>query len=348
MKLLAIETSCDETAAAVVLVNPKKSSTKPAIKSLSSVVSSQIKIHQKTNGVVPEVAARAHLTKINSVVAEALTKAKTKLKDIDYLAVTAGPGLVTSLLVGTEYVKALSFATGKKIIPTNHMLGHLYSALIKNPSVKLPSINLIVSGGHTYIVLMKSTKNFKVIGQTVDDAAGEAFDKVAKMLGLPYPGGPEISKIAAKGSVKSKVDYNFPRPMQNANNFDFSFAGLKTAVLYKIRDQKLNIKKEAVRINLAYSFQNAAIDVLVSKTIKAAIKFKAKSITLSGGVAANKKLRKDLTKAAKKIGIKVYVPDFDLCTDNALMIANAAAIKLQNGFKPVGFKNLRANPVLEI
>ncbi|MDB4939701.1 MAG: tsaD [Candidatus Doudnabacteria bacterium] len=338
MIILAIETSCDETAAAVVKTQ------KSVIKPLSSVVSSQIPLHRKTRGVVPEVAARAHIRKINAVVKKALTDARIGLKSIDYLAVTNGPGLITSLLIGTEYVKALSLAINKKIIPTNHMSGHLYSAFLQNPQLKLPSINLIVSGGHTYIVLLASKNKIKIIGQTIDDAAGEAFDKVARMLELPYPGGPEISKAALHG----KRDYDFPRPMQYTKDYNFSFAGLKTAVLYKIRDEKLKMSDPQVVADLAFSFQNAAVDVLVAKTIRAAKQYKAKSITLSGGVAANKKLRKDLGDAAKKEKLKLYVPDFKLCTDNALMIANAAAIKLQGGFKPVNYTKVKVNPGLEI
>ncbi len=343
MKILAIETSCDETSAAVVLAGKKS-----GIKKLSNVVSSQIQIHKKTEGVVPEVAARAHVSKISEVVAKALKDAKTKLELIDYFAVTNGPGLVSSLLVGSEYTKGLALALNKKVIPTNHMLGHLYSAFVSNEKIKLPSINLIVSGGHTYLILLTKKNKFKVLGSTVDDAAGEAFDKVAKMLGLAYPGGPEISKWAEKAKGKELKDYAFPRPMLNTKNFDFSFAGLKTAVLYKIRDEKLDLKNSQIKANLAYSFQEAAIDVLVKKTIKAAEKYKTKSITLSGGVAANKLLRKKLASASKKINNKFYVPDFSLCTDNALMIANAAAIKIQDGFKPVKYTKLKVNPQLEL
>src|SRR5258708_5370244 len=196
-KILAIETSCDETAAAVAKI------TKNSFKSLSNVVYSQAKLYKNLGGVVPETAARAHIAKISAVVRKALQNAGTNINEIDYLAVTDGPGLVPSLLIGSEYAKGLSFAANKKIIPTNHMLGHLYSAFIENPALKLPSINLIVSGGHTYLILLSSKNKLKVIGQTVDDAAGEAFDKVARMLQLPYPGGPEISKIAVHG----KYDY---------------------------------------------------------------------------------------------------------------------------------------------
>ncbi len=334
--ILAIETSCDETAAAVVSYNSKW------ITPLSNVVSSQIKLHAITQGVVPEVAARAHLKKINPVVSKALREAGKTLDQIDHIAVTVGPGLITSLLVGSEYAKALSFASGKTIIPTNHMDGHLYSSFLADPKLKTPSMNLIVSGGHTYLVLIKKNGKTEVIGTTIDDAVGEAFDKVARMLKLPYPGGPEISKYALKG----RKDYDFPRPMLNSRDFDFSFAGLKTAVLYKIRDEKINIDERQNKADLAFSFQNAAVDVLVKKTVRAAIKHKVKSITLSGGVAANKSLRASLTQTAKKHKLKVYVPAFNLCTDNALMIAHAAAIKAQRNFKPVKYGRVKVDPGL--
>ncbi len=338
-KLLAIESSCDETAIAIIDIKQKGSK----IKVLSHIIASQAKLHQRTHGVVPEVAAREHLKRIGSLVTAGLKEAKTSLSEINYLAVTAGPGLVPSLLVGSEYVKGLAFALGKKVIPVNHMLGHLYSSFIENPRLKLPSINLIVSGGHTYLVLLKDKRHYKVLGKTVDDAAGEAFDKVAKLLSLPYPGGAAISKLALKG----KKDYSFPRPMIYTKNFDFSFSGLKTAVLYKTRDE-LNIKNARTRADVAMSFENAVVDVLVAKTLRAAQKYKAKCITLSGGVAANRKLRKKLEKAAKKIGLKLFVPDYTLCTDNALMIANAAAIMLANGFSPVHYSKVKADPVMEI
>ncbi len=356
-KILAIETSCDETSVAIVEAGKNK---KAVLRPLSNAISSQIKIHEQTSGVVPEVAARAHIKKINAVMAEALRKAGLPLKKMDYIAVTAGPGLITSLMVGTEYAKALAFALGKKIIPVNHMLGHLYSALIKNSRLEFPSVNLIVSGGHTYLVLMRDSKNYKVIGQTVDDAAGEAFDKVARLLKLPYPGGPQISKwaesqrnrtAANKSPVGSGTVYNFPRPMLNEKNYNFSFAGLKTAVLYKIRDENLDVNDAKIKAALAYSFENAAVEVLVKKTIRAAKEFAAKSITLSGGVAANKYLRASLARAAAKEEKKLYVPEPSLCTDNALMIANAAAIMMRNGFKAIGsetaaFGKITANPNL--
>lgn len=337
-KIIAIESSCDETAAAVVKL------TKKDVAPLSSTVASQIKIHTKTHGVVPEVAARAHLRNISAVVSDALKKSDSHLNDIDYIAVTAGPGLITSLMVGLEFAKSLALATGKMLIPVNHMAGHMYSPFLNQKKIKFPNINLIVSGGHTYLVLLQSKKNYKVIGQTLDDAAGEAFDKTAKMLGLPYPGGPQISRIAQG----AEFDYGFPRPMINSKNFNFSFAGLKTAVLYKIKDEKLDIQNQKIKTNLAASFQNAVTDTLSSKTLRGAKLFKAKSIALSGGVAANKSLREKLESGARQLGVDFYVPDFHLCTDNALMIANAAAIMLKNGFKPVNPVKVKADPNIQL
>jgi N6-L-threonylcarbamoyladenine synthase len=229
------------------------------------------------------------------------------------------------------------------------MLGHLYSALVKNPKLPLPNINLIVSGGHTYLVYLAAGKKglpgkYKVIGSTVDDAAGEAFDKVAKMIGLPYPGGPSVAKAAVRG----KHDYLFPRPMLNEKNYDFSFSGLKTAVLYKIAGEKLDISNAQTRADIAMSFENAAVDVLVKKTIRAAREYKAKSISISGGVAANQKLRTELAKAAGKLGLPLAIPDFKLCTDNAAMIANAAAIMLRQGIKPVSPEKIKINPAADL
>ncbi len=341
-KILAIETSCDETAAAVASYSGSSFSV------LGSVVASQIKIHIATNGVVPEVAARAHVQKIAPVVRGALRKAGTSLDAIDLIAVTYGPGLSPSLLVGVEFAKGLAMALDKLLLPVNHMLGHLYSSLAAEPKLKLPSMNLIVSGGHTYLVFLdgktRAPGKYTVIGGTVDDAAGEAFDKVAKMLGLAYPGGPSVAKAAAHG----KQDYEFPRPMLHEKNYDFSFSGLKTAVLYKIAGEKLDASNSQVQADISLSFENAVVDVLVKKTIRAAKEYGARSITLSGGVAANKKLREQLSNAATAIGLSLAVPEFALCTDNAIMIANAAAIMIRQGQKPVDPVKVIARPDLDL
>lgn len=329
MLILGIETSCDETAAAVL-----RGTGKNRVGILSSVISSQIKTHAKTGGVVPEVAARMHVEKIIFVIKQALKDAKIKLADINAVAVTAGPGLVTSLMVGIDTAKALSLALNIPVIPINHMEAHVFSSFITYPSSEapaksrkksnikfstgsnnniFPALSLVVSGGHTELVLINDWLDYKKIGATVDDAAGEAFDKIAKLLGLPYPGGPALSLLAKKG--KPVID--FPRPMINSKNFNFSFSGLKTAVLYYLRDHQTK------KSDVAASAQQSIIDVLISKTIRAAKKYKVKTISLGGGVAANKKLRAEMKRAIKtnSLDSKFLIPDFTLCTDNAVMIA---------------------------
>jgi len=341
VKILSIETSCDETAAAVLSMESGKGF--PKIKTLSSVVKSQLKLHSKMGGVVPEAAAREHLKNIRPVVEKSLNDAKVNLDNIDYIAPTVGPGLIPSLLIGVEFAKALSLASKKPIIPVNHMLGHLYSPL-KDKGLKIkdlfPMISLIVSGGHTIIVLMKNIKEYKVLGQTVDDAAGEAFDKVAKILKLPYPGGPEVSKLALDGNPSA---INFPRPMLNQKNYNFSFSGLKTAVFYRLRDFP-----KTKPADICASFQEAAVDVLITKTLRAAKEFKAKSISLSGGVAANSALRAALQATSYKLQAKFFVPPQNLCTDNAEMIGLAAAFMLHNGYKPKSYKQIKADPNLQL
>lgn len=347
--ILAIETSCDETAASVIEVNFDHAW--PKIKTLSSVVKSQIKLHSKMGGVVPETAARAHVKYIHPVVEKTIKDSQLTINNIDYIAVTAGPGLLPSLLVGVEFAKALSFATGKPLIPVNHMLGHLYSPfsqlLTTNYSLNaiFPMISLIVSGGHTMLVLVKNLKDYKVLGQTVDDAVGEAFDKTAKMLGLPYPGGPEVSKLAEKGNSKS---IDFPRPMLNQKNYNFSFSGLKTAVLYYLKNLHPTSYTLKSKQDICASFQKACVDVLTTKTMRAVKEFSAKSVSLSGGVAANASLRDKLKTESQKLKVKFMAPPMNLCTDNAEMIAIASAIMLKNGFKPKSFKNIKASPNLEL
>lgn len=347
--ILAIETSCDETAAAVLeVVDDKKW---PKIKTLSSVVKSQISLHSKMGGVVPEAAARAHVKNILPVVTKALQATPYKLQAIDYIAVTAGPGLIPSLIVGVEFTKALSLATGKPIIPVNHMMGHLYSPLGSLSAHQLisssafPQIALIVSGGHTILVLMENEKKYKVLGQTVDDAAGEAFDKVAKLLKLPYPGGPEVSKLALVGNPAA---INFPRPMLNQKNYNFSFSGLKTAVLYHLHSLPATNYSLQAKQNICASFQQAVVDVLVTKTMRAVKEFGAKSASLSGGVAANKLLRQELIVNCEKLNVKFTAPPMNLCTDNAEMIGIAAAFMLHNGFKPKNYKTIKADSNLEL
>ncbi len=344
---MAIETSCDETAASVISGDIK--SKEPKFKFLSSVVKSQISIHKKTGGVVPEVAAREHMANILPVTEKALHDAKLELSQMDYIAVTSGPGLVVALIVGTEFAKGLALATKIPLLPTNHMEGHLYSAFAEKPGkVKFPVLSIIVSGGHTMFVLLKDYKNYKVIGNTVDDAAGEAFDKVARLLKLPYPGGPEISKLAKFG----KTDVNFPRPMLRESHFNFSFSGLKTAVLYHIDKVKAGQQNKPLskqqKADIAMSFENAVADVITKKALRAALKYQCKTIALSGGVAANHKLRSSLSIMSNDNKINFTVPDFELCTDNAQMIALAAYFNLRANKKPVPSGKVKANPAWEI
>jgi len=315
MKILGIESSCDETAASMIEIKNGD------MKVLSNVVFSQIDIHKKYGGVVPEIAARNHIIKILPVINEAVKKTKP-----DVIAVTAGPGLVSSLLIGIETAKTLSYVWQKPIIGVNHLAGHIYSSWLevkKKPT--FPILALIVSGGHTELVLIKSHLNFKIIGQTRDDAVGEAFDKVAKMLGLGYPGGPAVSAMAAKfyeqKSISKKI--KFPRPMINDDNFDFSFSGIKTSVLYQIQKDK---QYQQSLPEYCAAFQQAAIDVLIHKTVKAAKKYKIKSVLLAGGVAANLELRKQLGENIKKElpNVGYHIPDLKYTTDNAAMIAAAS------------------------
>jgi len=337
--ILGIETSCDETAAAVVEIkngSPRVEAGK--FKILSNVVLSQINTHKKYGGVVPEIAARMHLENMLPVVEQALDESKKTPKQIDKIAVTVGPGLVTSLLVGVETAKNLAYAWRKPIVGVNHLKAHLYANWLENKTIKFPALALIVSGGHTEIIYMKNKTSLKKIGQTVDDAAGEAFDKVAQLLDLPYPGGPEVSKLAKQGDAKK---FNFPRPMLNSKDYNFSFSGLKTAVLYQ--SQKIKKLDKKTKANICASFQQAAIDVLVSKTLKAAEQYKVKTIMLSGGVAANELLRETLAQKTKELKLDFFKPAQFLCTDNATMIAAAATFE-----KPTDWKKIKVDSNLEI
>ena len=412
MKILAIETSCDETAAAVVEVKSKKYRSYKSYEVLhnlitselhtsvlSNVVASQINIHKKYGGVFPEIASRAHTEKIIPVVEEAIAKASSEVqsesqtpqegasatahvecsslnderaKKIDCIAVTTGPGLIGSLLIGVNFAKTLAYAKKLPIIPINHLLGHIYSnwtevssevqsesqtpqkavhgASVKSSSLnderaqlpQFPSLILIVSGGHTGLYLMKSHNNIRSLGETLDDAAGEAFDKVAKLLGLGYPGGPAISKAAEKGNP---IAYDFPRSMLDRKDFDFSFSGLKTAVLYETKKIKKLTPK--IKNDLAASFQQTVIDILVGKTIQAAYEFQPKSICLCGGVSANNELRDQMKKAVSGLPSHptFHKPQFELSTDNAAMIGLAAAYHLDDA---TTFDKISANANLKL
>jgi N6-L-threonylcarbamoyladenine synthase len=314
MNILGIETSCDDTAASIV------HGEKNRVTILSRLISSQMKTLKQYGGVVPEVAARQHITNIMPTIDLALRQAKMKPKNIDAIAVTAGPGLVTSLRVGVQTAKTLAYAWNKKLIGLNHIEGHIYANWHNNPNIKFPVLCLVVSGGHTDLILMHNHDDYHLIGRTRDDAAGEAFDKVAKLLEVGQPGGPRIQQLAKKGNPER---FDFPRPMLKEKNYDFSFSGLKTSVLYLVKKE---LAGQKLPVNdLCASFQQAVVDVLVQKTMAAAREFKVKSIMLSGGVAANLALREQMAGAIKKQLPKIFfsTPPFDLCTDNASMIAIA-------------------------
>lgn len=318
--IMGIETSCDETAAAIV---------EDGKKIISNVVASQISIHQKYGGVVPEIASRKHMEYIIPVIDKALEESEKKITDLSAIAVTYGPGLIGSLLVGLSVAKAMAYAQNIPLIGINHLEAHIYANFLEHTEIKPPFICLIVSGGHTSLVYMRNFGEYKLLGQTKDDAAGEVFDKIAKVLDLGYPGGPITEKLAKKGDPSS---IKFPRPILNDKSYDFSFSGLKTAVIYYIKELKEENKNIPVSDILA-SFQQAVIDVLVKKTIKAALKFKTKQIILAGGVAANNSLRREIKEKADLVNIKVFYPSIFLCTDNAAMVASAGYYKFKENKK---------------
>lgn len=316
--ILGIETSCDETSAAVVI---------DGVDVASNIIASQVDLHAKFGGVVPEVASRKHLELIDCVVLEALENAKIDFKDINAVAVTLGPGLVGALLVGVMAAKALSYALKVPLVAVNHLEAHIYANFLEKPDVEFPTLCLVVSGGHTDLVLIKHHGSYELLGSTLDDAAGEAFDKIARAIGLGYPGGPLIDKLAQGGNADA---IDFPRVYLEDGSLDFSFSGLKTAVLNYLNSAKQkNMKINTA--NLAAAFQQAVVDVLVDKTILAAEKYGVKVIMLAGGVASNRCLRNQLKKAADKCGFKVIYPQPILCTDNAAMVACCGYYKYLRG-----------------
>lgn len=336
IRILGIETSCDETAASVV---------EDGRRILSSIVASQIDLHAQFGGVFPEVASRQHIKTIYPVIDQALQQAHLTLGDLDALAVTRGPGLPGSLVVGMNAAKGLSLGSGLPLIGVSHLEGHLYSAwLYKSDTTptrepKFPLVALIVSGGHTELVLMKGHLQYQHLGATLDDAAGEAFDKVARLLGLEYPGGPSIQNASVDGNP---LAYNFPRAWLE-ESWDFSFSGLKTAVMREVRQ----LDKKALPVaDLAASFQAAVVDVLVTKTIKAAVEFSAKNLLVAGGVSANRALRHSIQVRAT---IPIHIPPIWLCTDNAAMIASAAYFRFIQGQRdPLDMDVLPNWPLAEI
>ena len=316
--MLGIESSCDDTCAAVV-VN--------GCDILSNIVSSQNEIHKKYGGVVPEVASRRHIEMIDIVIMEALEKAGIGLEAIDAISVTNRPGLIGSLLVGVGAAKAISYAAGIPLIAINHLEAHLYSNLLENPKFYGSFLGLIVSGGHSSLYIVDEEWNIKKIGHTVDDAAGEAFDKIARYLNLGYPGGPVIDRLAADGNEDL---IEFPRPMMESGDFNFSFSGLKTALIYRTKKDKSLMNKSNIA-HLVAGFQKAIVDVLTHKTIAAAKKFGISKVFISGGVAANSRLRKEFLKKVKENNLEVYIPPLYLCMDNAAMVGCLGYHKFKKG-----------------
>lgn len=329
--ILGIESSCDETAAAVV---------KNGREVLSNVINSQIDIHKRYGGVVPEIASRCHIEAVNTVIDEALEKAGVTFSDIDAIAVTYGPGLVGALLVGVSAAKALSYALKKPLVNVHHIKGHICSNYVAHHDLKPPFVCLVASGGHSHIVYAKDFLEYEIMGMTRDDAAGEAFDKIARVLGLGYPGGPKIDALAKEGDPHS---VEFPRVKMAEDSLDFSFSGVKTAVINHIH--KLDQKGEEYnKADIAASFQEAVCDALVSHTIEAAKRKNLKTIVIAGGVASNSALREKMTTEAQKRGIDVLYPPPVLCTDNAVMIASAGYYEYISGVRA----DMRLNAVASL
>ena len=324
--VLGIESSCDETSVAVV---------KNGREVLSNVINSQIKIHEKYGGVVPEIASRSHTEVINEVYKEALKQAKVSIEDIDVIACTYGPGLVGALLVGVSYAKGLSFATGKPLVAVNHIEGHIAANYITHPELKPPFLCLVVSGGHTHLVYIKYYTHFEILGKTRDDAIGEAFDKVARVVGLGYPGGPKVDKLAKEGEA------NIPLPKTHIEGLDFSFSGIKTAIL-NLHHKNPEINKA----DLCASFEKSCTEVLVENTLKAAESLKVNTVALAGGVSANSYIREKFLQLEETHNMKVYYPEPILCTDNAAMIASAAYFDYKAG--NIADLTLNAIPNLKI
>jgi len=333
--ILGIETSCDETAVAV-LENGKDL--------LADLLSSQIDLHKKYGGVVPELACRRHIEVIEPLVREAMEKSGRSFQDLDAIAVTVGPGLIGALLVGVSLAKALSYALKIPLLPVHHLEGHIASSLIEHPDILFPSVALVVSGGHTNLYYVSQLGEYRLLGKTVDDAAGEVLDKGARMLGYGYPGGPIIDRLAQMGNPE-KIP--FPKPYRSSTNYDFSFSGLKTSLMQTLL--RLNPNREGnseIYSDIAAGYQAAIVNSLVEKASLAVEREKAKSIILVGGVAANSLLRRRITEAGELLGIPSYIPSMRYCTDNGAMIAMAGMIRLERG--TVASMSLSPQPDLEL
>lgn len=333
MRVLGIETSCDETAVAVV---------EDGTTILSNLISSQTDLHARFGGIVPELASRAHVEALNPLMQEALERAGIGFRDIDAVAVTVGPGLVGALLVGLAGAKAVALAAGAEFIGVNHLEGHIYANFIEHGPPEPPYVCFVVSGGHTVLVHMPEEHRYEVLGQTVDDAAGEAFDKIARFMGLGFPGGPVLDELARKGDPRAIA---FPRAMADSGDYDFSLSGLKTAVLRHVKAERA-AGRTVDPADLAASFQEAIVDVQVGKTIAAAKEKGVRTVLLGGGVVANSRLRQRMEEAGSAAGISVLFPRPDLCTDNAAMIACAGSSRLARGERtPIA---VGADPGLEL
>ena len=332
MIVLGIETSCDETGVAVLEDSIVR----------SNIITSQIDLHARFGGVVPELASRAHVMTLTPAIDQALSAAGVGAHDLDAVAVTIGPGLIGALLVGVAGAKAMAGALGVPLIGVNHLEGHIESAFLEEPDLEPPVIALIVSGGHTMIALMPEHGSFEILGQTIDDAAGEAFDKVARFLGLGFPGGPEIDRLAREGDAAA---YPFPRALLNEPNYDFSLSGLKTAVIRWAREREA-INEAFDLADVAASFQEAVVEVQVAKTMRAALDTGIGTVVIAGGVAANSRLRELIRTSGEQAGLRVVTPALSLCTDNGAMIAAAGARRLARG--EVTGLEVGANPSLSL
>jgi N6-L-threonylcarbamoyladenine synthase len=329
--VLGVESSCDETGVALVTLDPDTG----APRLLGQALHTQVAMHAAYGGVVPELASRDHIRRVVPLLRQALAEASISLAEVDAIAYTAGPGLAGALLVGSAFAEALAFALEKPVLPVHHLEGHLLSPLLASTPPEFPFVALLVSGGHTQLMRVTKVGEYELLGETLDDAAGEAFDKTAKLLGLGYPGGPALSKLAETAEPDLIAEIKLPRPMLHSGDLEFSFAGLKTAVLTKVKAaQAEGFLNEAMRAALAAAVEQAIIDVLVAKSVQALKQTGLSRLVVAGGVGANRHLRETLVTACKRRKAEVYFPELDLCTDNGAMIALAGLLRLVGGATP--------------